>query len=80
MYYRFTISLLITVNLQSVELNVIVYSRGKLRPYCQFLVTFRISQHGKPDMLVKMKCKEFHQHFENSADYFWIWEIMRKRQ
>ena len=31
-------------------------------------------------MLVQMKCKEFHQHFENLGDYFWIREIERKLQ
>ena len=35
-------------------------------------MTFRKSRHEKPGMLLKMKCQEFHQHFENWGDYFWI--------
>ena len=44
---------------------------------CDF---WKKNQNGKPEMLVKTKCKEFHQNFENSRDYFWIREIRRKLQ
>ena len=59
---------------QSILINCHTENQNK------FLWYLEKNQHGKPDMLVKTKYKEFHQHFENSGNYFWIQEIGRKLQ